>query len=368
MVSMARPLLADPHFVLKASQGQADRINTCIACNQACLDHVFSGQAASCLVNPFAGREHRPEWQIGAATQIKRLAVVGAGPAGMACACMAAQRGHHVTLFESNHEIGGQFNLAKQIPGKQEFSETLRYFGQELHSQGVRLSLGYTTTVEDLLSFDEIILATGVVPRAIKMEGIDHPKVLSYLEVLRDHKPVGQSVAIIGAGGIGFDVATYLSYDTDSSSYIPGIFLEHWGIDQSGQARGGLCPDGGSIQPSHRQIYLLQRRNSRPGKDLGKTTGWIHRLALHRKKVEMLHDVQYRKIDQEGLHISVADSLRVLPVDHVVVCAGQESEFGLEAPLLAANKVVHRIGGAQLATELDAKRAIEEGTALALGL
>ncbi len=368
MISMARPLLADPNFVVKASEQQAHRINTCIACNQACLDHVFEGKIASCLVNPFAGKEHLKEWQINQATETKHIAVVGAGPAGMAFASIAAQRGYHITLFDQEQEIGGQFNLAKTIPGKHEFQETLRFFKHELQKDNITLKLGKHAAVEDLLHFDAVILATGILPRKIDLEGIDHPKVLSYLDVLKHKKNVGQKVAIIGAGGIGFDIASYLSEDHDTSSFVPGSFLESWGIDINGIHRGHLLPEGPQIPPCSRKIYLLQRKNSKIGANLGKTTGWIHRTILQHKKVEMLNQVEYRKIDHEGLHITINDELKILDVDHVIICAGQHSERSLEKPLLDAGQRVYRIGGAHIAAELDAKRAIEEGCKLALSI
>ncbi|ENY72111.1 2,4-dienoyl-CoA reductase [Aeromonas diversa CDC 2478-85] len=361
MVSMARPLLADPEFVLKASEARGDEINTCIACNQACLDHVFKQKRASCLVNPRACFE--TELNFGRTPQPKKLAVVGAGPAGLAFACYAAERGHRVSLFDQAGEIGGQFNFAKQIPGKEEFHETLRYFAKRLERCGVELYLGQRQSAESLLGggFDEIILATGIRPRTPAIPGIEHPKVLSYLEVLRDHKPVGQKVAVIGAGGIGFDVAEYLVESHGERSKAQ--WLKEWGIDTRFEQRGGLMQP--VVVAPERQVWLLQRKESKVGDGLGKTTGWIHRAVLKSRRVEMLSGVQYRRIDDEGLHIEVGGVAQCLPVDHVIVCAGQEPLRELEADLRAAGKPVHIIGGADVAAELDAKRAIRQGAELA---
>ncbi|HHQ4682456.1 TPA: FAD-dependent oxidoreductase [Aeromonas veronii] len=365
MVSMARPFLADPEFVIKAAENRADEINTCIACNQACLDHVFKQKRASCLVNPRACFE--TELTFGRVPQPKKLAVVGAGPAGLAFACYAAERGHQVSLFDQASEIGGQFNFAKQIPGKEEFHETLRYFAKRLEKCGVELYLGQRQSAESLLGggFDEVILATGIRPRTPNIPGIEHPKVMSYLDVLRDHKPVGQKVAVIGAGGIGFDVAEYLvekKVEMDADGHRDH-WLKEWGIDKQLGERGGLTAP--EIDVPERQIWLLQRKESKVGDGLGKTTGWIHRTVLKNRKVQMLSGVQYLGIDDEGLHIQVGESKQCLPVDQVIVCAGQEPLKELQAGLQAAGKPVHIIGGADVAAELDAKRAIRQGAELA---
>lgn len=365
MVSMARPFLADPEFVIKAAENRADEINTCIACNQACLDHVFKQKRASCLVNPRACFE--TELTFGRVPQPKKLAVVGAGPAGLAFACYAAERGHQVSLFDQASEIGGQFNFAKQIPGKEEFHETLRYFAKRLEKCGVELYLGQRQSAESLLGggFDEVILATGIRPRTPNIPGIEHPKVLNYIDVLRDHKPVGQKVAVIGAGGIGFDVAEYL-VEKKADSGTDGHrdhWLKEWGIDKQLGERGGLITP--EIDAPERQIWLLQRKESKVGDGLGKTTGWIHRTVLKNRKVQMLSGVQYLGIDDEGLHIQIGEARQCLPVDQVIICAGQEPLKELQAGLQAAGKPVHIIGGADVAAELDAKRAIRQGAELA---
>ncbi|ELM3719305.1 NADPH-dependent 2,4-dienoyl-CoA reductase [Aeromonas hydrophila] len=361
MVSMARPFLADPEFVIKAAENRADEINTCIACNQACLDHVFKQKRASCLVNPRACFE--TELTFGRVPQPKKLAVVGAGPAGLAFACYAAERGHQVSLFDQASEIGGQFNFAKQIPGKEEFHETLRYFAKRLEKCGVELYLGQRQSAESLLGggFDEVILATGIRPRTPNIPGIEHAKVMSYLDVLRDHKPVGEKVAVIGAGGIGFDVAEYLV--EGKGDHSRDHWLKEWGIDKQLGERGGLMAP--VIDAPERQVWLLQRKESKVGDGLGKTTGWIHRTVLKNRKVEMLSGVQYLRIDDEGLHIQVGEQQQCLPVDQVIICAGQEPLKELQAGLQAAGKPVHIIGGADVAAELDAKRAIRQGAELA---
>ncbi len=365
MISMARPFLADPLFVQKAEQGRADEINTCIGCNQACLDHAFNGKMTSCLVNPRAC--HETELIMTDATEIKKVAVVGAGPAGLAFSVTAAQRGHDVTLFDTSSEIGGQFNIAKQIPGKEEFYETLRYFRKQLTLSGVKLELNSPITVEQLNAsdFDEVILATGIRPRTPDIEGIEHDKVLSYLDVLRDKQPVGQKVAVIGAGGIGFDVSEYLLHKGEATSQNIPAFMKEWGVDMTLTARGGIEGVQAEAVNGERQIWLLQRKKSKVGGKLGKTTGWIHRSGLKNKGVNMLPGCEYLKIDDQGLHIRVADEIQVLEVDSVIICAGQEPAHALTEGL---NKPYQLIGGADVAAELDAKRAIDQGTRLAMSL
>jgi len=371
MVSMARPLLADPEFARKSAEGRADEINTCIACNQACLDHVFENKPATCLVNPRAARE--TEFDYAPAAKRRRVAVVGAGPAGLACATIAAQRGHEVVLYEQAGEIGGQFNMAKRIPGKEEFHETLRYFGRQIELHGVDLRLGTRATVDDLSQgHDVVVLATGVTPRRPPIAGIEHPMVLSYVDVLLRGAPVGRRVALVGAGGIGFDVAEFLGHaEGDSPSLDIDAFLAEWGVDRSPAARGGLVPARAPrADPAHRarEIHLLQRKVSKPGEGLGKTTGWIHRSTLKRRGVHMFGGVTYERIDDAGLHITNGNETRVLAVDNVVICAGQEPLRELEAPLRGRGIEVHLIGGADVAAELDAKRAIDQGARLAAAL
>ena len=369
MVSMARPFLADPDFVNKAAEGRADEINTCIGCNQACLDHTFGGKLTSCLVNPRAC--HETELNYIPTTHVKKIAVVGAGPAGLAAATVAAERGHQVTLFDAAGEIGGQFNVAKRVPGKEEFYETLRYFKRKLETTGVDLRLNTRVSVDDLAKggFDEILLATGIVPRTPAIPGIDSPKVISYLDAILERKPVGQKVAVIGAGGIGFDVSEYVTHDGESTSLDRHAFWKEWGIDENLEARGGVA----GIQPhphaAARQVFLLQRKKSKVGDGLGKTTGWIHRTGLKNKRVQMLNSVEYLKVDDAGLHIRIAEGEpQVLPVDTVIVCAGQEPLRELHDGLVAAGQKVHLIGGADVAAELDAKRAINQGSRLAAEL
>ncbi len=366
MVSMARPFLADPDFVLKAAEGRANEINTCIGCNQACLDHTFAGKITTCLVNPRACNETLMQMvptKVGG-----RVAVVGAGPAGLAFATTAAQRGFDVTLFDAAAEIGGQFNVAKQVPGKEEFYETLRYFKRQIEITGVKLQLNRKVSAKELVDagFKHIVLATGVTPRLPEIEGITHPKVVGYLDVLRDKCAVGKTVALIGAGGIGFDVAEFLLHSGSSPSLDKSKFFAEWGVDTRYAERGGL--KAAHIEVSPRKLYLLQRKASKVGDGLGKTTGWIHRTSLKNRAVEMLNGVTYRKVDDAGLHITVGDKDITIPADTVVVCAGQDPQRALQADLLAAGCAVHLIGGADKAAELDAKRAIKQGTELALGL
>ena len=361
MVSMARPFLADANFVTKSAAGKSDEINTCIGCNQACLDAIFSGQITSCLVNPFACNE--THMQLRPAQTAKQIAVVGAGPAGLAAATTAARRGHDVTLFEASNQIGEQFNIAKQIPGKEEFYETLRYFRKEIELSGVTLKLNHRVAAESLAAFDEVILATGVVPRRPNITGIAHPKVLGYLDV-SSGAPVGPRVAVIGAGGIGFDISEYLIHSGPSASQDIETFMQEWGIDMSFQARGGVEGMVPQIAPAAREVCLLQRKSKKVGAGLGKTTGWIHRTNLAKRGVQMMAGVTYEKIDDAGLHITQAGTAHLLQVDSIVLCAGQEPERGLAADLPQA----HLIGGADVAAELGARRAIDQGTRLALTL
>ncbi|PIB36019.1 NADPH-dependent 2,4-dienoyl-CoA reductase [Reichenbachiella sp. 5M10] len=360
MVSMARPFLADPELMLKSQTSREDEINTCIACNQACLDHVFKRKIASCLVNPRAC--HETEIVLSPVVTAKQIAVVGAGPAGMAFACVAAERGHVVTLYDAADEIGGQFNIAKKIPGKEEFHETLRYFAKRLALAGVSLRLQTVVDAELFAKaeYDEVVFATGIRPRRPQIRGIDHPKVLSYLDVLKKEQPVGQRVAIIGAGGIGFDVAEYLTAEGESSSLDTYAFLKEWGVDPANEARGGV--EGVKAYPHQiqREVTMFQRTKGKMGAKLGKTTGWIHRLTLKGKQVKMVTAVSYDRIDDEGLHYTRDGKSHVLAVDHVILCAGQVSEDGLANQLAQKGLKVSKIGGADVAAELDAKRAIDQ--------
>ena len=362
MVSLARPFLADAEFVNKAAEGRSDEINTCIGCNQACLDHVFSGKMTSCLVNPRAC--HETELNLLPVTTVKKLAVIGAGPAGLAFATSAAERGHDVTLYDAAAEIGGQFNIAKQIPGKEEFNETLRYYGRRIEVTGVKLKLNSPVNAAELeeSDFDEVIVATGIVPRSPDIEGIGHPMVLNYLDVLRDKAQVGAKVAIIGAGGIGFDVAEYLTHQGNSSQDI-AAFMREWGVDMSLQARGGVEGVEAQSEPPKRSVSLLQRKPGKVGAGLGKTTGWIHRAGLQKSAVAMIPGCDYQKIDDEGLHATVNGEPRVFAVDNIIICAGQDPRRDLADAI--KSKPVHVIGGADVAAELDAKRAIDQGTRLA---
>ncbi|MCE1204648.1 MAG: NADPH-dependent 2,4-dienoyl-CoA reductase [Holophagaceae bacterium] len=362
MVSMARPLLADPEFVRKAAEGRALDINTCIACNQACLDHVFQQKRATCLVNPRACFETELVFEPVIAP--KRLAVVGGGAAGLSFACHAAERGHLVSLFEAAPELGGQLNLAKRVPGKEEFYETLRYFGRRLAAAGVTLRLDERATPESLAPFDEVILATGVQARTPDIPGVNHPKVISYPDLLSGRKVAGRTVAIIGAGGIGFDVAEFLVHP-DPSPQVDR-YLREWGVDAAHAHRGGLLPGPQGPEPA-RKVHLLQRKTDRMGADLGKTTGWIHRATLKAMKVKMQGGIHYERIDDEGLWIRDGKDAgsKCLAVDSIILCAGQVSERSLVAPLQAAGKPIHLIGGADLAAELDAQRAIRQGAELA---
>ena len=364
MVSMARPLLADPHWVNKAKAGRSEAINTCIACNQACLDHVFENKKASCLVNPRACAE--TELNYTKTTAPKSIAVVGAGPAGLACATVAAERGHRVTLFDAAGEIGGQFNLAKQIPGKEEFHETLRYFRHRIAETGVELRLDTRADADALARFDDVVVATGVTPRAVDFPGIDHPKVVGYLDVLQRRVVPGNKVAIIGAGGIGFDVGEFLVQEGESPSLDATRWMAEWGVDAAFAAPGGLAKP--HPEPAARKVWLLQRTQGKPGARLGKTTGWIHRATLKAKGVKMLGGVEYLGVDDAGLHIRVDGSEQVLDVDHVVICAGQEPRRELFDALAAQGRKAHLIGGADVAAELDAKRAIAQGSRLAATL
>jgi 2,4-dienoyl-CoA reductase (NADPH2) len=366
LVSMARPFLADPDFMVKARAGRPDRINTCIGCNQACIDHTLSGQITSCLVNPRAC--HETVLDLSPTRRRKRIGVVGAGPAGMAFALAAAQRGHQVELHDAADTLGGQFDLAMRVPGKEEYAETVRYFTTELAEAGVEVRLGHWVSSDDIrtAAYDEVVVATGITPRIVQIEGSDHPKVVGYLDVLQGHAVPGRTVAIIGAGGIGFDVAEFITQDGPASCQDVEAFYRHWGVDPDHESSGGLIAP--EAEPAARSVYLLQRKRSKVGSGLGLTTGWIHRAELASRGVQMVPDVTYLKVDDDGLHVEIAGQPSVLEVDTVIVCAGQDPSRYLYDDLVADGFQPHVIGGAHLASELDAKRAIRQGVELAAAL
>lgn len=365
LVSMARPMLADADFVNKARQGLRREINVCIGCNQACLDHTFSGRRASCLVNPRAC--HETELIYTPTNKVKNIAVVGAGPAGLSFAIVAAERGHKVTLYEAANDIGGQFNIAKQIPGKEEFQETINYYQAQLEKFNIEVHLGEKVSANTLVSkkYDEVILATGIAPRIPRIPGIDHPKVLTYLDVIAKKKSVGEKVAIIGAGGIGFDIAEYLAHGKVNTSLDKMAFMAEWGIDPTLKARGGIKGITPKFEASPRDISLLQRKTTKVGAGLGKTTGWIHRTNLAKKGINMINGVEYKGIDDDGLHYVVNNEPRTLKVDNIIICAGQDPQRELLSALESGDVTTHLIGGADKAVELDAKRAIDQGARLA---
>ena len=368
IVSMARPMLADAELVNKAFEGREDEINTCIACNQACLDHTFGGKSVSCLVNPRAAHETLLNYRITASP--KKIAVIGAGPAGMSYATVAAQRGHHVSLFDAATEIGGQFNLAKQVPGKEEFYETLRYYKRMLEIHNVDVHLDTTVSAEQLKQddFDHVVVATGITPRTPEIEGIDHPSVVSYIDVIRGNCEVGKRVAVMGAGGIGFDVSELIMHSGVSGALDRDVFAKEWGIDFENHPRGGVTGVKPEIAKADREVYLLQRKSSPVGRGLGKTTGWTHRISLAQRGVKMLNGLEYHKIDDQGLHISTDGMPSVLEVDTVIVCAGQLPKRGLFDEITAMGLDASLIGGAFEASELDAKAAINQASYLAAAI
>jgi len=368
MISMARPFLADSDFVAKAEAGKANEINTCIGCNQACLDHTFQMKLTSCLVNPRAC--HETDLVYVKTSSPKKIAVIGAGPAGLAASTIAAERGHDVTLYDSGSEIGGQFNVAKLIPGKEEFYETLRYFGEMIKKHGVKLQLNTRVAAEDLAGkgFDEIILATGIAPRTPEIPGVERENVIGYLDALLGRKPVGKRVAIVGAGGIGFDVAEYITHQGKSPSLDVDLFMKEWGVDLNMEHQGGIKGVEPHLPEVPREVFLLQRKKSKVGKNLGKTTGWIHRTSLKNRDVKMINGCSYERIDDEGFHVLVNDEPKTLPVDTVIICAGQDPLRELQDALTQAGESVHLIGGSDVAAELDAKRAINQGARLAASL
>jgi len=365
LVSMARPMLADAELVNKAREGREDEINTCIGCNQACLDHSFAGKSVSCLVNPRACHETLLSYE--KTSSPKNIAVVGAGPAGMAYATVAAERGHKVTLYDAANEIGGQFNLAKQIPGKEEFYETLRYYGRMIEKLGINLQLN-TRADADMLAaagYDNIIIATGINPRTPDLEGIDHPMVMSYIDAIRGNKPVGKKVAILGAGGIGFDVSELISHKGVSAAMDIDVFAREWGVDFDNHPRGGVTGVDPITAIADREIFLMQRKETPVGRGLGKTTGWTHRMALGRRGVKMLNGIEYVRIDDDGLHIMRENKPELLPVDTIIVCAGQDPARELYDAGQAQGLPVERVGGAYEAAELDAKAAINQACHMA---